>query len=67
MGPCLQLQDCEIVRPACERLLMLFGAFFSPAGGSAAIEAKDGDKQMEADEDLARQLQAKMDAEMRAK
>lgn len=38
-----------------------------PAAGAPAVEAKEGDKQMEADEDLARQLQAKMDAEMRAK
>lgn len=30
-------------------------------------EVAEADKQLEADEELARQLQAKMDAEMRAK
>ena len=37
----------------------------APAG--AAADSKDGGRQMEADEEFARQLQAKMDAEMRAK
>ena len=48
----------------------LSGQLKSPALLLAAVGAAatdPDDKQMEADEDFARQLQAKMDAEMRAK